>query len=160
MVTPYLAIDGAANALEFYKKAFGAKELTRQATPDGKLMHASIKIGDSIVMMSDIFPGSQMKSPAELGMSTVMLHVYSNDVDALWNRAVAAGAKVASPLDDMFWGERYGQLVDPFGHRWALSMRIKMSRKEMEAKQKAAMEMMAQAHRPGSQGGQPSGPQQ
>lgn len=153
-VTPYLAIEGAANALEFYKKAFGAKEITRQAAPDGKLLHATLKIGESMVMMSDIFPGSQMKSPAELGVSTVMLHVYSKDVDALWNRALAAGAKVAAPLEDTFWGERYGQLVDPFGHRWSLSMRVKMSKEEMEAKQKAAMEMFSQAH-PGQQGEQP-----
>lgn len=101
-----------------------------------------------------------MKSPAELGASTVMLQVYSKDVDALWNRALAAGARVAAPLENTFWGERYGQLVDPFGHRWSLSMRIKMSRGEMEAKQKAAMEMFSRARQQGSPGDQPSSQQQ
>jgi len=158
-VTPYLAIDGAANALEFYKKAFGAKELNRQTTPDGKILHANVKIGDSMVMMSDVFPGSLMKSPAGAGTTTVNLHVYSRDVDALWNRALAAGAKVAMPLENQFWGDRYGQLLDPFGHLWSLSMHVKMSKEEMEAKQKAAMEMFSPAH-PQTKGEQPSNPQQ
>jgi len=155
-VTPYLAIDGAARAIEFYKNAFGAKELDRQATPDGKIVHARVKIGDSVLMMSDIFAGAT-KSPLELGTSPVTLHIYTKDVDAVWSRAVGAGAKVATPLDNVFWGERYGQLVDPFGHRWSLSMRVKMSKEEMEAKQKAAMAMFSAEQHPSPQG-QP-GPQ-
>lgn len=148
-VTPYLAIAGAAEALEFYKRAFGAKELSRNALPDGKLMHATMRIGDSVVMMADEFPGSEVRAPSNVGASTVMLHVYTKDVDKLWQRAVAAGARVAMPLDDMFWGERYGQLEDPFGHRWTLSMRIKMSPAEMERKRREAMGQFSQGEHPG-----------
>ena len=149
-VTPYLAINGAAEALEWYKKAFGAKELNREAGPDGKLVHGRIKIGDSIVMMSDVFPGAIRKDPRELGGASVTLHVYSNDVDALWKRAVEAGAAVTMALEDMFWGERYGQLTDPFGHAWSVSMLIPMSRKEMEQKRREAMKMFEQGQHPGS----------
>src|SRR2546426_6294409 len=138
-VTPYLAIDGAAQAIEFYKKAFGAKELSKQATPDGKIMNAGVKIGDSIVLMSDVFPGSDAKSPNALGGSPVTLHIYVKDADRLWQTALSTGARVILPLDNQFWGERYGQLADPFGHRWSISMQVKMSREEMDAKQKEAM---------------------
>src|SRR6266849_1185077 len=99
-VTPYLAINGAAQAIEFYKKAFGAKEFERerQTTPEGKLMHGRIKIGDSIVMMSDAFPGmGSLKDPISAGASTVTLHIYSKNVDKLWEQATVAGAKVAQP---------------------------------------------------------------
>jgi PhnB protein len=154
-VVTYLVIEGAAKALEFYKKAFGATELTRQATPDGKIIHASMKIGNTTIMMSDIFPGSSAKSPLELGTSPVTLHINADDVDALWNRALAAGAAVLMPLDNQYWGARYGQLVDPFGHHWSLSMEIKMSKEEREAKQKEAMEMFSRNEHPGSQSGQP-----
>ena len=148
-VTPYLAIDGAAQAIEFYKKAFGAKELSKQATPDGKIMNASVKIGDSIVLMSDVFPGSDAKSPNALGGSPVTLHIYVKDADRLWQTALSAGARVILPLDNQFWGERYGQLADPFGHRWSISMQVKMSREEMDAKQKEAMAVFAQSEHPG-----------
>lgn len=149
-VTPYLAIKGAAQAVEWYKKAFGAKEdeSDRQATPEGQLIHARIRIGDSIVMMSDLFPGSGVKDPLEPGRSPVTLHVYSKDVEAMWKRAVEAGAKVDMPLDNMFWGERYGQLTDPFGHSWSLSMRIRMSAQEMEQKRQEAMKMFEQGQHP------------
>jgi len=159
-VVTYLAIDGAAKALEFYKKAFGAKELARQATPDGKIVHASIKIGNTAIMMSDIFPGSVAKSPLELGTSPVTLHINADDVDELWNRALAAGATVSMPLENQFWGARYGQLVDPFGHHWSLSMDVKMSKEEREAKQKAAMEMFSRGEHPSTEGSQPAGQQQ
>jgi uncharacterized glyoxalase superfamily protein PhnB len=152
-VVTYLAIDGAAKALEFYKKAFGAKELTRQATPDGKIIHASMKIGNTSVMMSDIFPGSNVKSPLELGTSPVTLHINADDVDALWNQAVAAGATVSMPLENRYWGSRYGQLVDPFGHHWSLSREVEMSKEEREAKQKQAMETFSRGGHPGAQGG-------
>lgn len=144
-VTPYLFISGAAQALEFYKKAFNAKELTRQDAPGGKLMHAMIKIGDTRVMMADEFPGGMTKAPTSVGATTAMLHVYTKDVDKLFAQAVAAGAKVEAPLDDTFWGERYGQLSDPFGHVWSLSMRIPMTRQEKEAKQREAMASFAAA---------------
>lgn len=147
-VTPYLAIKGAARALEWYKQAFDAKELTRQQEPGGLLMHARIKIGDSIVMMSDIFPGSSHKDPLELGTTPVTLHIYAKDVDALWKRAVDAGARVDMPLGDMFWGERYGQLTDPFGHSWSLSMQIPMSPEEMDRKRQEAMKMFEQGQHP------------
>ena len=121
-VTPYLAIKGAAQAVEWYKKAFGAREFEsdRQATPEGQMIHARIKIGDSIVMMSDIFSGSSIKDPMERGHSPVTLHIYTKDVDSMWKNAIEAGAKVDMPLDNMFWSERYGQLTDPFGHSWSL----------------------------------------
>jgi uncharacterized glyoxalase superfamily protein PhnB len=148
-VTPYLTVQGGAEAIEFYKKAFGAKELARQTMPDGKMLHGRIKIGDSIVVISDEFPGSPTKSPIALGSTTGTLHVYSKNVDKLWEQAVAAGAKVLMPLDNQFWGERYGQLEDPFGHHWSLSMLIKMSPQEKEAKRQTAMSMFAQGKHPG-----------
>lgn len=151
-VTPYLAINGAAEAIEWYKKAFGAKEFVkeRQAMPDGKLMHGRIQIGDSIVMMSDVFPGSTHKDPLELGSTPVTLHIYVKDVDDVWNRAVENGAKVDQQLDNQFWGERYGQLRDPFGHAWSLAMRVEMSPEEIERKRQQAMSMFAQRQHPAS----------
>ena len=143
-VTPYLSINGASAAIDWYKKAFGAKEIAREATPDGKLMHAQIRIGDSIVMMSDVFPGAGSQSPDVLGNSPVTLQVYVKNVDKLWGQATGAGAKVVQPLDNQFWGERYGQLEDPFGHHWSVSQRVKMSPKEMKEKQEQAMAMFSQ----------------
>jgi len=146
-VTPYLAVNGGKEALDFYKRAFGAKELNRQTTPDGKVVHARMKIGDSIVMLSDQFgpPAGQTAG------SIVTLHIYSKDVDKLWQQATVAGAKILMPIDNQFWGERYGQLVDPFGHRWSLSMQVKMSKAERESKEKAAMAMFAQDQHAGQQ---------
>ena len=146
-VTPYLAVSGAAQAVEWYKKAFGAKELQRQALPDGKLIHARLPIGDSIVMLSDTFAGGH-KDPLQLGGASVTLHVYTGNVDSLWKKAVEAGAKVNMELGNMFWGERYGQVTDPFGHSWSLSMRIPMSRKEMEKQRAEAMKMFEQGPHP------------
>ncbi len=153
-VTPYLAINGAAEAIEWYKKAFGAKELAREPGPDGKLIHARIQIGNSIVMLSDVFSGAMHKDPRELGAASVTLHIYSKGVDALWKKAVEAGARVDMQLDDMFWGERYGQLTDPFGHSWSLSMRIPMSPKEMERKRQEAMKMFEQGQHPSDESAQ------
>jgi len=148
-VTPYLGVAGAAEAIEFYKKAFGAKEIMRNPGPDGKIMHARIRIGDSLVMVSDHY-GAPEGGPAEpTATTTTTLHIYTKDVDSMWAKAVAAGAKVDMPLDDTFWGERYGQLIDPFGHRWSLSMQVKMSKEEKAAKQKEAMAMMAAGEHPG-----------
>ena len=149
-VTAFLVVNNGIGAIDFYKKAFGAKELMKHTTPDGKIMNAQIKIGDSIVMLSDEFPGSNTRSPLSLGTSTVTLHVYSKNVDKLWEQALSAGARVAAALENQFWSERYGQLVDPFGHYWSLSQQIKMSPKEKEEKQKAAMAMFAQAEHPGA----------
>lgn len=158
-VTPYLVMNDANGAIEFYKKAFGAKELVRNPTPDGKILNAQIKIGDSIVMLSDDygFPGSPMKSPKSLGGSTVTVHLYSKDVDKLFAQAVTAGATVLMPLDNQFWGDRYGSLIDPFGHSWALAKAINMSPKEREEKERAAMAMFAQGERPKASDNPPSG---
>ena len=143
-ITPYLAIEGAAQAIEWYKKAFNAKELNRAPGPDGKLMNATIRVGDSMVMMSDVFPGSPLKAPKELGTTTVTLHIYAKNVDKLFQQAVDSGAEITMQLDNQFWGERYGQLRDPFGHQWSLSQRISMSKAEKDEKQKQAMAMFAQ----------------
>jgi len=148
-VIPYLAVNDGVEALEFYEKAFGAKELVRELAPDGKLIHGRIRIGDSIIMLSDVFPGADTASPSSMGTTTVTLHLYSKDVDALWDRAVAAGAKVAMPLENQYWGERYGRLVDPFGHHWSLSMRTKMPRAEMAEKQREAEASFARGEHPG-----------
>ena len=121
-ITPALVVDGAAKAIEFYKKAFGAVELSRSPGPGGKLMHAEIKIGNSVMMMSDDFPewGSS-RSPQTLKGSPVTLHIYVEDADKLFAQAVAAGANVTMPLMDAFWGDRYGKLQDPFGHEWSIA---------------------------------------
>jgi len=148
-VTPYLVINGAAKAIEFYKKAFGAKEIDRAPMPDGSLMHAMIKVGDSIIMMSDEFPGSDSKSPTSAGATTFNLHIYSKDVDKLWQQAVAAGATPTLPLENQFWGERYGKVRDPFGHIWSIAMVVKMSEKEKEAKRQAAFAMFEKGEHPG-----------
>lgn len=148
-LVPYLAVSGGVAALEFYKKAFGAKELARELSPDGRLIHGRLKIGSSILMLSDVFPGAGVAAPSSVGTTTVTLHIYSKDVNALWDRAVAAGAKVTMPLEDQYWGERYGHLLDPFGHHWSLSMRVKMSRAARAAKQKDALESFARGEHPG-----------
>jgi PhnB protein len=147
-VTPYLTVNNGGYAIEFYKKAFKAEELFRETMPDGKILHARMRIGDSIIRLSDEFPGSIQKSPASLGATTVTLHIYTENVDGLWQQAVQAGAKVVLPLDNQFWGERYGMLVDPFGHQWTMSMAIKMSSDEMTAKRKAVMLMLSKGEHP------------
>ena len=144
-VTPYLTIDSSASeALDWYKKAFGAKELDRNTTPDGKIMNARMKIGDSIVMLSDNLRPGPRTPPAG-----VTLHIYSKNVDKLWQQAVDAGAKVNLPIDNQFWGERYGQLGDPYGHNWSMSQQVAMSREEMKQKQEQAMAMFSQGEHPG-----------
>jgi PhnB protein len=121
-ITPYLVVGGAAEAIEFYKRAFGAVELTRALTPDGtKIMNASIKIGDSIIMLNDEFPEMNCKGPLTLGGSPFNLHIYVEDADAVFEQAVAAGATITMPIADMFWGDRYGSVTDPFGHNWGIA---------------------------------------
>ena len=120
-VTPYLCCKDAASAVEFYKKAFGATEVMRLAEPSGKLGHAEIKIGDAMVMIADEYPEMDFRSPQSLGGSPVTIHLYVDDVDALVSRAVAAGAKLQRPVADQFFGDRLGQLMDPFGHRWSVA---------------------------------------
>jgi len=121
--TPYLVISNAAKAIEFYKRAFGATELFRMAAPDGsRLMHATIKIGDASVMMSDEFPEyGGNRGPDIVGGTTVSIHLYVPDVDKAFAQALEAGASAIMPVADMFWGDRYGKLRDPFGHEWSLA---------------------------------------
>ncbi len=119
--TPYLVIQGAANAIEFYKKAFGATELMRMSGPGGKVMHAEIKIGDSPIMLSDEFPEMGVRGPKALGGSPVSILLYVEDVDALAKQALATGAKELMAVQDQFWGDRYGKLEDPFGHVWGIA---------------------------------------
>ncbi|MGH7127836.1 MAG: VOC family protein [Planctomycetaceae bacterium] len=122
--TPYLIIKGAAEALEFYKKAFGAKESMRLAGPDGKIGHAEIRIGDSPIMLADEHPDMGYVGPNTLGGTPVSLALYVEDVDARFKQAVAAGAKVLRPVQDQFYGDRTGTLKDPFGHVWSLATHI------------------------------------
>lgn len=150
-VSAYLSLDRAGEALEWYKKAFGAKEVRRQQMPDGKIMHAQIRIGDTIVMMSDTGPQAATKPPTQLGGTTTTLHIYSKNVDKLWQQAVDAGATVNMPLDNQFWGERYGQLKDPFGHHWSIAQVVFMTPKEKKEKQEKAMAMFSQGEQPGRQ---------
>ena len=120
-VTPHLICAGATEAIAFYKKAFGALEMNRLPTPDGKIMHAMLRIGDSSIMLVDEMPQHGALGPKSLKGSPVTIHLYVDDVDATVARAVGAGAKVTMPVADMFWGDRYGQLEDPFGHRWSIA---------------------------------------
>jgi len=126
--------------MEFYRRAFGARELVRRTTPDGKIVHGRLQIGNSIVMLSDRFgPEPPPGAPA----ARVTLHLYFPNVRAAWAKAVKAGATVVMPLDDQFWGERYGQLDDPFGHRWSLAQVVAMDEAVRIRKQQEAMAMFA-----------------
>jgi uncharacterized glyoxalase superfamily protein PhnB len=121
-VTPHLTVRGAADAIDFYKRAFGARERGRMPLPDGKtIMHAELQIGNSIVFLADEFPDMGCRAPQTLGGATGTLHLYVKDVDRAFQRAVAAGAEVRMPVTDMFWGDRYAKVADPFGHEWGLA---------------------------------------
>jgi len=138
-VTPYLIIRGAADAIEFYKKAFGATELFRFPGPDGKIGHAELQVGNSRIMLADEYPDMGYNGPQTLGGSPIALMVYLADVDAVFNRAVEAGATVKEPLQDKFYGDRIGTVIDPFGHRWHLATHQEdVSMEEMERRAKAA----------------------
>jgi uncharacterized glyoxalase superfamily protein PhnB len=124
-VTPHLICAGAADAIEFYKNAFNAVELGRMPGPEGKLLHALIRIGDSAVMLAEECPDGGGFGPNTLKSSPVTIHLYVENVDAFVARAVSAGAKVTMPLEDTFWGDRYGKLEDPFGHHWSVATHIR-----------------------------------
>ena len=124
-VTPHLVVAGAADAIEFYKKAFGAVEESRLPGPGGKLMHALIRIGGGAIMLADEFPEWGSFGPKALKGTPVTIHLYVDDADAFAARAVKAGAKITMPLDDMFWGDRYGIVEDPFGHRWSIGTHVR-----------------------------------
>ena len=144
-VTPHLVCRGAADAIEFYKNAFGAEEICRMPGPDGKLMHAEVRIGDSVLMLADEFPEWGVSGPQAIGGTPVTVHLYVEDCDAVYNRAVEAGATVAMPLADMFWGDRYGLIEDPFGHRWSIGQRLRdMSLDEIKEAAAKAMPMAAE----------------
>ena len=138
--TPSIVVKNSKEAIEFYKNAFDAKEIYQMPTPDGKTMHAMIQIGDSFVMMSDEFPQMGALSPTTVGGTSTTIHLYVEDADKIYNSAIEKGAKPAMPMMDAFWGDRYGSVVDPFGHSWAIAThKIDMSPEEM---QKAAKEFM------------------
>ena len=138
-VTPYLIIRGAADAIEFYKKAFGAVELFRFPAPGGKIGHAEIKVGDSPIMLADEYPDMGYNGPQSIGGSPVSLMIYLEDVDSVFNRAVDAGATVKEAVQDKFYGDRTGTVIDPFGHIWHISTHKEdVSMDEMERRAKAA----------------------
>ena len=140
-VSPHLAVRGGVEAMEFYKKAFSAEERGRIMTPDGKqLMHGEVKIGDSIVMLGEENPQRGCPGPQSVGGTTVSLYLYVQDADRVFNQATAAGAKSVMPVADMFWGDRYGKLEDPFGHHWSVATHVRDVSPE-EAQQ--AMQKMA-----------------
>ncbi|MGB5087152.1 MAG: VOC family protein [Methylocystis silviterrae] len=124
-ITPHLICAGAADAIEFYKKAFGAEEIMRLPGPNGRLMHGSVRIGDSMVMLVDEVPEWGTLGPKALKGSPVTIHLMVDDVDAIFAQAVAAGATVKMPVADMFWGDRYGLVVDPFGHVWSIATHMR-----------------------------------
>jgi len=139
-VTPYLIVSGAARAIEYYKKAFGAEEIMRHGGPDGRIGHAEIKIGDSRVMLADEFPEMGVKSATSIGGTPVGLCIYVNRADAVFSQAVAAGGKIERPLQDQFYGDRSGTLVDPFGHKWTIATHIEdVPPEEMKRRMAEAM---------------------
>ena len=142
-LTPHLIINGASEAIDFYVQAFGAVEHYRMPMPDGRLGHAQIQIGKSSIMLADEFPEWGCVSPLARGGSSVVLHLQVADADAVFDRAVEAGATVKMPLDNMFWGDRYGKLTDPFGHEWSIGQTIEqLTPQEMKARGDAAFAEM------------------
>lgn len=140
-VTPSIIVRDTAKAIDFYKEAFGAEEIGRMPAPDGSIMHAEIKIGDSLVMLGEENEQWGTRSPLSTNGNPSSLHIYVDNVDASFDRAIKAGAKVRYPLEDAFWGDRYGKVTDPFGHEWALATRVKdLTPEEMD---KAGREWMA-----------------
>jgi PhnB protein len=138
-VTPYLCVDGAGAAIEFYREVLGATERARLAGPDGKVAHAELQLGDSLIMLADEYPELGIRSPKALGGSPVTISVYVEDVDAAFDRALQAGAKALRPVEDQFYGDRSGQLEDPFGHRWSVASHVEDVPPDEMAKRAAAM---------------------
>jgi PhnB protein len=143
-VSPYLAVDDAAEAIEYYTKVFGAEETVRMDAPDGKIGHAELKIGDSHVMLADPFPQAATTPPKELGGTSASIFMYVEDVDAVVQKAVDAGATVTMEVEDQFWGDRFGSITDPFGHSWSIATHVEdLSPEEIAERGKAAMAAMS-----------------
>jgi len=144
-ITPQLIVKGAAQALEFYKRAFGATELNRMPGPGGLIMHSSMRIGGSVFFLNDEMPGrTKSLSPASIGGTSVIVTLYVPDCDKVYNQAVSAGAKASMPLTDQFWGDRYGEVTDPYGHVWAIATRKEdLTPAEMQERGKQFMASMA-----------------
>jgi len=143
-LTPHIVVKDAAKMIEFYTRAFGAKELSRSAAPSGGIMHAEIKIGDSVVFLADEFPDMGSRSPLSVGGTSTVLSLYVEDADRTFNQAVAAGATVKLPIMDMFWGDRYGQVMDASGHLWAIATRKEdLTPQEMQKRAQQFFSQMA-----------------
>ena len=139
-VNAYLAVEDAEKAIEFYTRAFGAKERGRMPGPEGKIAHAELEIGDSVVMLSDPLPQQSVKSPKELGGTSASLMLYVEDVDEFVQQAVDAGATITMPVEDQFWGDRFGKVTDPFGHDWSIATHVEdVSPEEMAKRGQEAM---------------------
>ena len=138
-ITPHLVVRDAARAGEWYRDVLGAEEHGRIEVPGGKLMQLELRFGDSAVMLADEFPDWDVLSPLSIGGTATVLHLAVEDVDAVWQRAIDAGAEVRQPLADAFWGERYGQITDPFGHRWGLAQHLREVPQDEIARAAAAM---------------------
>jgi PhnB protein len=147
--TPYLTVSNAARAIEFYTKALGAREIMRMEGPGGKIGHAELKIGDSIIMLADEMPQGATKSPQTLGGTTGGIFLYVENVDAFYDKAISGGGKATMRPENMFWGDRFGQFTDPFGHSWSVATHIEdVTPQEMEKRSREAMQKMAQQQRP------------
>lgn len=143
-ITPYLAVDSATEAIDFYKRAFGAKERVRMDGPQGSIMHAELEIGDSLIMLSDPFPQASTTPPKQLGGTTVSIFAYVDDIDSVYKQAIDAGASSLMEPDDMFWGDRFGSVQDPFGHSWTIATHVEdVSPEEMEKRSEEFMSQMA-----------------
>jgi PhnB protein len=141
--TPYLIVQGGADAIEFYKRAFGATEMLRMADPQGRVGHAEIRIGDSVIMLADEHPGMGYRGPRSLGGSSVSILLYLEDVDTVFDRAIKAGAKVLRPVANQFYGDRSGTLEDPFGHVWTIATHVEdVPPEELQRRAEAAMRSM------------------
>jgi PhnB protein len=139
-VTPYLCIDGAAAAIDFYKKVFGATERMRMGGPDGKIGHAELQIGSGLVMLADEYPDMEIRGPKHIGGTPVTISLYVENVDEVFDRAIEAGARSVRPIENQFYGDRTGQFEDPFGHRWHVSTHVEdVSPEEMEKRAAKAM---------------------
>jgi PhnB protein len=150
-LSPYLTVDDAARAIDYYVSAFGAKELGRMEAPGGKIGHAELEVGDSRIMLSDSFPQASTRPPKELGGTSVSVFMYVEDVDAVVKQAVEAGATITMEVADQFWGDRYGAITDPFGHVWSIATHVEdVPPDEMAERAKAAMAAMGSESPAGS----------